>query len=192
MSSGLDLERARGPDVGPLPIVLALVALAMAHPSGAQEPPPGPGLGQPAAAQAEWDRLIGADGTGLPGGSGAASEGGRLYRERCERCHGPDGRGAAAEELAGGIGSLAGPHPDRTVGSFWPYAPPLFDYIRRAMPADAPLSLDNDAVYALTAYLLRLNGLVGEAVVVDADHLSRFRMPNREGFIPDQERAEVR
>lgn len=97
-----------------------------------------------------------------------------------------------AEELAGGIGSLSGPHPDRIVGSFWPYAPPLFDYIRRAMPADAPLSLDNDAVYALTAYLLLLNGLVGEAVLVDADHLSRIQMPNREGFIRDQDRAAAR
>lgn len=132
-----------------------------------------------------WDQLIGADGTGLPAGSGTAEDGLRLYRERCERCHGPEGRGATAEELAGGIGSLGTAYPDRTIGSYWPYAPPLFDYLRRAMPADAPLSLSDDEIYALTAYLLRLNGLVGDQSVLDAESLTRLQMPNREGFVTD-------
>lgn len=170
-------------DTGSPRVRLLMLVLVVSLPSGAAELPPGPGLGQPVAAPAEWDVLVGADGAGLPAGSGTTADGGRLYREKCETCHGPDGRGATAEELAGGIGSLAGAYPDRTVGSYWPYAPQLFDYIRRAMPAYSPLSLRNDEVYALTAYLLHLNGLVGDASVLDAASLARIRMPNRDGFI---------
>lgn len=138
-----------------------------------------------------WDQLIGADGTGLPAGSGTAEDGLRLYRQRCEHCHGPEGRGATAEELAGGIGSLGTAYPDRTIGSYWPYAPPLFDYLRRAMPADAPLSLSNDETYALTAYLLQLNGLVDGQSVLDAEGLTRLQMPNRGGFFTHQRTADA-
>lgn len=137
---------------------------------------------KPAGVSSGWDALIGADGQGLPAGSGTSADGRILYREKCERCHGPEGRGATAEELVGGIGSLGTAYPDRTIGSYWPYASPLYDYLRRAMPADAPLSLSDDDVYALTAYLLHRNGLIGEQSVVDATSLARMQMPNRGGF----------
>ncbi len=146
---------------------------------------------QPPGVSSGWDALIGADGQGLPAGSGTSADGGILYRKKCERCHGPEGRGATAEELVGGIGSLGTAYPDRAIGSYWPYAPPLFDYVRRAMPADAPLSLSDDEVYALTAYLLHLNGLIGEQSVVDAASLARLQMPNRGGFFPHQETVDL-
>ena len=129
-----------------------------------------------------WNAVVDRYGNGLPKGSGTAERGKVIYREQCEQCHGPRGRGAFAEELVGGIGSLASPYPDRTVGSFWPYAPPLFDYIRRAMPPTAPLSLTNDQVYALVAYILTLNEILEPGQVLDAAVLAGVRMPNRNGF----------
>lgn len=142
-------------------------------------------LGEPIFASSGWDYVVTRDGAGLPPGRGSAAEGARVYAHKCESCHGPKARGGLAEELVGGIGGLAGDHPDRTVGSFWPYAPPLFDYIRRAMPPDAPLSLTNDEVYALIGYLLSLDGIVSETAAIDAQSLARVRMPNRDGFITE-------
>lgn len=130
-----------------------------------------------------WDLTIGRDGQGLPKGSGTPAEGKPIYRDKCEVCHGQEGRGATAEELVGGIGSLSSQTPDRTLGSYWPYAPTIFDYIRRAMPIDAPFSLDDHEVYALTAYLLYLNKIIPQNHTLDAETLARVRMPNREGFI---------
>jgi cytochrome c len=150
----------------------------------ADGPPETPVLGQTAQAAPDWDFVVGRNGNGLPAGSGSSTQGEAVYREKCERCHGPEGRGATAQELVGGVGGLNGPHPDRTVGSYWPYAPPLFDYIRRAMPPDEPLSLGNDELYALVAYLLARNGIVGDGQTLDAESLARVRMPNRDGFRP--------
>ncbi len=152
----------------------------------AAETPAGPLLGQPvtAADLAGWELTIGRDGRGLPEGSGTPAEGEPIYREKCEKCHGQEGRGATAEELVGGIGSLASEYPDRTLGSYWPYAPTIFDYIRRAMPIDAPMSLSDNQVYGVTAYLLYLNGIVPSGSVVDAGSLPQIRMPNRNEFIP--------
>ena len=137
------------------------------------------GAGSPVAT---WNTLVDCAGNGLPTGSGTTERGEVVYQQQCEPCHGSRGRGASAEELVGGVGGLAGPYPDRTVGSFWPYAPPLFDYIRRAMPPAAPLSLTNGDVYAVVAYLLALNGILQRDQVLDAASLARVRMPNQSGF----------
>ncbi len=145
----------------------------------------GPKLGKPATPEeiAGWDISIPPDGSGLPKGSGDAKAGAAVYATKCATCHGAKGEGASAEELVGGKGSLATDNPTLTVGSYWPYATTLFDYIRRAMPADAPFSLSADEVYAVSAYLLYLNGIVGESDVIDAKTLPKIQMPNRNGFI---------
>ena len=102
---------------------------------------------------------------------------------QCQACHGPKGGGKPADPLVGGVGSLATDKPVRTVGSYWPYATTLFDYTRRAMPATKPLSLTNDELYAVTAYLLYLNGIIAENAVMNPQTLPQVTMPNREGFV---------
>ena len=130
-----------------------------------------------------WDISIGPDGEGLPSGSGTASEGEAVYAIQCLSCHGPEGNGQLNDVLVGGHGSLGGPAPLKTVGSFWPYATTIFDYIRRAMPYLQPRMLSDDEVYALTAYLLFLNGIIADDEVVDAQTLPAVQMPNRDNFI---------
>ncbi len=126
---------------------------------------------------------IGPDGRGLPPGRGTAIDGVDIYVEKCASCHGVRGQGRTGPALAGGAGTLAGKNPVRTVGSYWPHATTLFDYIRRAMPYDRPMSLTNEQVYQLTAYVLWLNGIVGRDEVVDARSLPEVKMPNRAGFV---------
>lgn len=134
---------------------------------------------------APWDISIGPDGAGLPSGSGTASQGEAVYAAKCQACHGEKGTGGPNDALVGGIGSLApGKSPVKTVGSYWPYATTLFDYIRRAMPFPETKSLTNDEVYAVSAYILNLNGVVGTDEVLDAQSLPKVKMPNRDGFIP--------
>jgi cytochrome c len=119
----------------------------------------------------------------LPPGRGTAKQGEAVYVERCIACHGEKGEGKPNDRLAGGIGTLAGPQPTvRTVGSYWPYATTLFDYVRRAMPLEEPQSLTADQVYAVTAYVLALNGIVGETDVIDAKTLPKVKMPARDSF----------
>lgn len=118
------------------------------------------------------------DGTGLPAGSGNAKEGAAVYAQNCLACHGEGGKDGLNDRLAGGQGSLLTDKPVRTVGSFWPYATTLFDYVRRAMPYQAPGSLTNDEVYAVTAYVLFLNGIVAEEADMNAETLPQIRMPN--------------
>ena len=146
-----------------------------------------PALGTPVSAAeiARWDISIPPSGAGLPAGSGSARQGQQVYEQKCLACHGPKGAGKPADALAGGIGTLAGKAPVRTVGSYWPYATTLFDYVRRAMPITNPLSLTNDEVYAVTAYVLAINGIVGEDAVMNAQTLPQVKMPNREGFVSD-------
>lgn len=142
-----------------------------------------------AASEAEiaaWDVSIGPDGAGLPPGGGTARDGAAVYEARCISCHGEGGAGGEglAGPLVGGIGSLDGTQPMKTVGSYWPYATTLFDYTRRAMPFDAPMSLTDDEVYAVSAYILWLNGgIVAEDLVLNAETLPKVQMPNREGFV---------
>jgi len=134
---------------------------------------------------AAWDISIGPDGAGLPPGHGTAREGEAVCAVKCVACHGEKGAGKPNDPLVGGMGSLAGDKPAlKTVGSYWPYATTLFDYIRRAMPWDHPKSLSDDEVYAVSAYVLNLNGIIGADDALDAQTLPKIRMPNRDGFIP--------
>src|SRR3954467_2269574 len=146
-----------------------------------------PALGTPVgpAEIARWDISIPPSGAGLPPGSGTARQGQQVYEQKCLACHGAKGAGKPADVLAGGTGTLAGKAPLRTVGSYWPYATTLFDYVRRAMPITNPLSLTNEEVYAVTAYVLALNGIIGEGAVMNAQSLPQVKMPNREGFVSD-------
>jgi len=132
---------------------------------------------------AAWEITIPPDGKGLPAGGGTAAAGETVYAAKCAGCHGAKGTEGPADRLVGGIGTLATPKPVRTVGSYWPFATTLFDYIRRAMPYNAPRSLSNDEVYALCAYLLFLNGIIGPEVRIDAKTLPQVKMPNRDGFV---------
>jgi mono/diheme cytochrome c family protein len=144
-----------------------------------------PNLGRPATPNeiAGWDISIAPDGGGLPPGSGAAAAGAGVYAAKCQSCHGDKGAGRPNDRLVGGQGTLASATPVRTLGSYWPYATTVFDYIRRSMPYQAPLSLTDDEVYAVTAYLLHENGIIGERDVMDARTLPQVRMPNRDNFI---------
>jgi len=144
-----------------------------------------PGLGRPATGDeiAAWDISIPPDGRGLPPGSGTAKQGAAVYAAKCVACHGENGVGKPADALAGGIGTLASAAPRKTVGSYWPYATTLFDYLRRAMPYDKPMSLSSDEVYAVSAYILSLNGIIPEDALLDARTLPNVNMPNRNGFV---------
>ena len=125
------------------------------------------------------------DGNGLPSGSGTAAAGKDVYTRRCETCHGPTGKEGPQDILVGGKGSLATDRPLKTVGSYWPYATTLWDYVRRAMPFDHPGTLSSDEIYSVTAYMLFLNGIVGEQDVLNQTTLPRVAMPNRNGFVAD-------
>src|SRR4051794_3684821 len=160
---------------------------SVARPSGtAARPavPQGPGLGVPAteALVASWDVSIPADGTGLPAGSGTVAQGAQIFNTKCIACHGPEGAGAVNDRLVGGRGTLTSAAPVKTIGSYWPYATTLFDYVRRAMPYPAPHSLSDPEVYALVAYLLNLNGVIPQDAVMNATTLPQVQMPNRAGF----------
>jgi S-disulfanyl-L-cysteine oxidoreductase SoxD len=145
----------------------------------------GPGLGAAITPGdlAPWDISIQTDGAGLPAGSGNAAQGAEIYAVKCIACHGAEGAGGPNDRLVGGQGTLAQLQQVRTVGSYWPYASTIFDYIRRAMPFQSPQSLTNDEVYALTAYLLALNGIIEHDEVMNARTLARVEMPNEDGFI---------
>ena len=134
-----------------------------------------------------WDIDVGPDGKGLPDGSGTAAQGKQIFADNCAACHGENGQGGIKDRLAGGQGTLVSSMPVKTVGSFWPYATTLYDYIHRAMPYPAPGSLSTDETYAVTAYILSLNGIVPADGKVDRESLPKIRMPNRDGFIPDPE-----
>jgi S-disulfanyl-L-cysteine oxidoreductase SoxD len=134
---------------------------------------------------AGWNIDIDRDGHNLPPGSGSVSHGHEVFDQQCASCHGAKGEGGVGDRLVGGQGTLATPKPVRTVGSYWPYAPTLFDYIRRAMPQNAPQSLGNDDVYAVSAYILNLNGLLPDDATLDARTLGAIKMPNRNMFVSD-------
>jgi cytochrome c len=146
-----------------------------------------PQFGQPIAPgdAGSWDISIGPDGAGLPPGRGTVAQGEAVYAAKCQACHGEKGAGRPNDRLVGGIGTLEpGKAPVKTVGSYWPYATTLFDYVRRAMPWNQPKSLTDEEVYAVSAYILNLNGIIGPNDVMDAQSLPKVSMPNRNGFIP--------
>ena len=139
-----------------------------------------PGLGQPVTDFT--GSIVSADGSGLPAGSGTVVEGKSVYGKHCAACHGIDGQ-LPGNQLAGGIGSLATGRPLKTVGSYWPYATTLFDYIARAMPYDQEKMLSADETYAVTAYVLRLNSILDDEARLDEITLPQIKMPNQDGFI---------
>ncbi len=146
------------------------------------------GLGETAtpAQIAGWDIDVRPDGLGLPEGEGSVEDGEMLYEDKCASCHGTFGEGEGRwPKLAGGMGTLNQERPDKTVGSYWPYASTLWDYIRRAMPFPAPQSLTVDEVYAITAYVLNLNDLVDDDFVLSRDNFATIEMPNKDGFFID-------
>ncbi len=146
------------------------------------------GIGKKATLEeiAGWDIDVRPDGKGLPKGQGSVSLGESLYEEKCASCHGTFGEGEGRwPPLAGGEGSLTDDRPEKTVGSYWPYASTLWDYINRAMPFTAPKTLKPDEVYAITAYVLYLNDLVEDDFILTANNLAAINMPNEANFYID-------
>ena len=139
-----------------------------------------PGLGKPVseADLAKWDISIGPDGKGLPAGSGMPAQGAAIFAQKCEVCHGKEGVGGSNAMLANPPGKS-----DRTMALYVPYATTIFDFTRRAMPWPQPKTLANDEVYALTAYILARNKIIGENDVMNAETLAKVAMPNRNGFV---------
>ena len=144
-----------------------------------------PNLGKPIteAEIAPWDISIMPDGTGLPAGSGTPAQGATIFAERCASCHGEGGKGTELGAPVVGGPPRATLDGGKSIRNYWPYATTLFDFIRRAMPYPQPNSLSNDEVYALTAYILSLNQLIGESEAMNAQTLPQVKMPNRDGFI---------
>jgi len=172
--------------------VAVLVAILVAQafrpaiePAVAQSPTFGIGRAPTAEELKAIDIDVFPDGRGLPPGRGTARAGRETYTSRCVTCHGPTGTEGPQDILAGGQGSLNTSAPLKTVGSYWPFATTLWDYLRRAMPFDHPGTLTTDQVYATTAYVLFLNGIFGEDDVLDETTLPRVKMPNRDGFVGD-------
>ena len=162
-----------------------VLVLATAIPLAAQSPRFG--VGRPPTPEEIRDlgAAIAPDGGGLPEGSGTVAAGREVFAAECSRCHGPKAEGDVGPVLVGGQGTLRTARPLKTVGSFWPYATTLWDYINRAMPFDKPGLLKPPQVYAVVAYILNLNGIIGDAAVMDAQSLPKVRMPNRDGFVAD-------
>ncbi|PCJ31450.1 MAG: cytochrome C [Gammaproteobacteria bacterium] len=161
-------------------LILLFSSYAMANPVYQK-------LGIPAdeiSQQAQWNISIPPSGKGLPQGQGSAQKGAEIFAMQCAACHGPQAIGGSAEPLMGEVGSLGGEYPEKTVASYWPYATTLFDYIRRAMPINAPFSLTADEVYSLSAYLLSQDGIIPANSTLNQDSLPKVIMPNRDGFIP--------
>jgi hypothetical protein len=173
-------------------LVGAAVSFALTTLAGAADNGP-IGIGHVASPTeiAGWDIDVRADGQGLPPGHGSVREGEKIFAETCAACHGPKGEGMPADRLVGGFGTLATSKPLRTVGSYWPYASTLFDYIRRAMPFNSPQSLTANQVYAVSAYIIYLNNIITEDTVLDAASLPRVEMPNRNGLTSPDPRPDV-
>ena len=172
----------------PLAVSIAVAALLTACATQMADtvvPTRGPNLGRTPTPQEirAADISIPPSGAGLPAGSGDAKAGAQVYVSKCLSCHGEKGAGKPADALVGGIGSLATPKPVRTVGSYWPYATTLFDYTRRAMPLQNPTTLTDDEVYAVSAYILFLNGIIAENAPMNAQTLPLVKMTNRDGFV---------
>ena len=155
-------------------------ALPFALAAGVAVAADGPGLGQKISEGdlALWDISIGPDGAGLPSGSGTAAQGVAIYAQKCEVCHGKDGHGGRNANLTSPPGRA-----ERTMALYVPHATTIFDFTRRAMPWPSPKTLTADETYAITAYILALNKVIGENEVMSKDTLPKVRMPNRDGFV---------
>jgi cytochrome c len=159
---------------------LLLACLLAAQPFAVQAE--SPGLGVPTSEAVIREAFVFLDGQGLPEGNGDAATGATLFNQHCLRCHGIGGDGGINDTLTGGQGSLATGAPVKTIGSYWPFATTLFDYIRRAMPYNSPGILSPDEVYSITAYLLYVNDIVAADKNLDSTSLPQIQMPNRSGF----------
>lgn len=169
---------------------LIMIGCASQQYEGTQSPPnPGVKFGKSIAVAdiAPWDIDVRtSDGKGLPVGRGTVAEGKAVYDAKCLVCHGADAKGGPVYgTMVGGIGSFKTNARVVTPGSMYPYAPILFDYIRRSMPMDRPQSLSVNEIYAVSAYLLNLNGIIPANAVMDQNTLAQVQMPNRKGFIID-------
>lgn len=176
-----------------LAVTLAFVVMIETMSSAlAADPPEGPNLGHPVTEEdiTRHDMSIMPNGEGLPEGQGSVAEGEALYKQHCVSCHGQGGLGNSGDQLAGAMHSLTDEWPEKTIGTYWPYATTLFDFIRRSMPMNAPGTLTNAEVYALVAYLLYLNGIIEEGAVMNAEALKQIKMPNADGFINVYEKKE--
>jgi cytochrome c len=145
-----------------------------------------PNLGKPIdeAAIAAWDISILPDGTGLPKGGGTPAQGAVVYAEKCAACHGDNGKGGGPAAALVSDNVIAGiSASQKTIKNFWPYSTTIFDFVRRAMPFQTPRSLTDDEVYALTAYILAENKLIGANDMMNAQTLPQVKMPNRDNFI---------
>jgi mono/diheme cytochrome c family protein len=179
-----------------LAAVVGLVCAAGAWIFGADAGSPGFfGYGKLASPQeiAGWDIDVrGDDGTGLPDGKGTVDQGAEVYVQQCAACHGTFGEGQGRyPKLIGGEGTLTAERPEPTVGSYWPFAPTLWDYINRAMPLSAPHTLSADEVYAITAYVLNFNNIVPSDFVADRNSLPKVKMPNRDSFTWEDPRPDT-
>jgi cytochrome c len=166
-------------------ITLSAILLAGAATLAAQSPKYGVGRPPTAEQILSLGASIAPDGSGLPEGSGTVAAGREVYAARCSNCHGEKGEGAMGPPLAGGQGTLATAKPLKTVGSYWPYATTVWDYINRAMPFNQPGLLKPPEVYAVTAYILNLNGIIVSNQIMDSKSLPKVKMPNRDGFVAD-------
>jgi cytochrome c len=173
---------------------LAVLILACAWAGGATDELGGKdGTGRPATDEEirAWNIDVSSTGEGLPPGQGTVQQGSRLFATKCAACHGPTGVEGPKDKLVGGQNTLQAAKPVKTIGSYWPYATTLYDYINRAMPFDAPQSLTPDEVYSVIAWLLFQNKVIAEDTVIDAHTLPNIQMPNRNGFVADP-RPDVR
>jgi mono/diheme cytochrome c family protein len=166
-------------------VALALVVAGCASADSASRALEGPNLGREATRPqiAGWDISVGPDGAGLPPGQGTPATGAAVYEQKCQSCHGAKGAGQPNDRLVGGQGTLASTTPVKTIGSYWPYATTVFDYVRRSMPYTQTQSLSDSEVYAVTAYLLHLNGIIGANDEMNARTLPKVKMPNQANFI---------
>ncbi|MCS4502544.1 cytochrome c [Arhodomonas aquaeolei] len=170
-----------------------LAGLALAGAAGAADNGRTYDLGTPVTHEtfAKWDIDVPPSGKGLPEGSGSVAQGREVYAKNCASCHGEKGEGGPMNRLVGGRGTLASDSPVKTVGSYWPDATTVFDYVHRAMPFTAPESLSAHQVYAVTAYLLHLNGIVPADATLDRESLPEVKMPNRDGFVSPDPRPDT-
>ena len=171
-------------------LLIGTVALTLAcvwAVGAADEGGGGYGLGRTATDEEirAWNIDVSPTGEGLPPGQGTAKQGAQVFAAKCAMCHGPTGKEGPKDRLVGGQGTLTTGKPIKTIGSYWPYATTLYDFINRAMPFTAPGSLNPGEIYSVIAWLLFQNGIVKEDAVIDARTLPQVQMPNQNGFIPD-------
>lgn len=164
-------------------MLMLVILTATSTPAGSEEPEPALARPAPQELVNRWNLSVFPDGRGLPRGSGTVAEGRKIYEQQCIACHAAGGAGGSGDRLAKAEMGLTGEYPQKTIGNFWPYATTLFDFIRRSKPMNKPGSLNDDEIYALSAYLLHINELIAEDAVMNKQSLPQVSMPNADGFV---------